>query len=122
MRPLDSQEMSTPAQQGRRAVMTKLPNLAGFEGLLDLDRRGVDIRATLLRVLTDQYLQSPTHTAEDERHYTELALRLIDETDVATRATVAARLAPHAFAPHPILLRLAPDLLEVGGPRPRFQP
>ena len=36
------------------------------------------MRPTLLRVLTDLYLQRPTHTPEDERYYTELALRLID--------------------------------------------
>ena len=66
----------------------------GLEGLLDLDRKGVDIRPTLLRVLTDQYLLEPSHTPEEERHYTELAMRLIDETDIPTRAAIAAKLAP----------------------------
>jgi hypothetical protein len=88
----------------------------GLEGLLDLDRQGVDIRPTLLRVLTDQYLQSPAHTAEQERHYTELALRLIEEMDITTRATVAARLAPHACAPRTIIMRLARDVLNVAEP------
>src|SRR5262249_26189468 len=96
--------------------MMKLPHIAGFEGLLDLDRRGVDIRPTLLRVLTDQYLQSRTHTLDEERQYTELALRLIGETDTATRAAVAMRLAPHACAPRAILLQLARDVLEGAEP------
>jgi len=102
--------------------MIKLPHLAGFEGLLDLDRRGVDIRPTLLRVITDQYLHSPTHTPDEERQYTELALRLIDETDIATRAAVSARLAPHACAPRPIILQLARDVLEVADPVLRLSP
>ena len=88
----------------------------GFEGLFDLDRKGVDIRPTLLRVLTDQYLQSPVHSPDDVRHYTELAMRLLDETDIATRAAVSVRLAPHACAPRTIMLQLARDVLEVAEP------
>jgi hypothetical protein len=102
--------------------MMKLPNLAGLEGLLDLDRRGVDIRPTLLRVITDQYLLGRTHTPDEERQFTELALRLIGETDVATRAAVAARLAPHACAPRPIVLQLARDVLAVAEPILRLSP
>ena len=57
-----------------------------LEGLDSLARRdGVDIRPTLLRVLTDLYVQKPAHSSEEERHYTELALRLIDTVDLATR-------------------------------------
>lgn len=89
---------------------------AGLEGLFDLDRKGVDIRPTLLRVLTDQYLSSPVHSLDEERHYTELAMRLIDETDIATRAAVSVRLAPQACAPRPIILQLARDVLEVAEP------
>jgi hypothetical protein len=94
----------------------KLPNLAGFEGLIDLDRRGVDIRPTLLRVLTDQYLHRRVHTPDEERQYTELALRLLDETDVPARTAVATRLAAHANAPRIIILRLARDVLTVAEP------
>src|SRR5262249_29358226 len=94
----------------------KLPNLAGFEGLIDLDRRGVDIRPTLLRVLTDQYLHRRVHTPDEERQYTELALRLLDETDVPARTAVATRLAAHANAPRAIILRLARDVLTVAEP------
>ena len=61
-----------------------------LEGLDSLARRdGVDIRPTLLRVLTDLYVQKSSHGAEEERHYTELALRLVDSVDLATRATIA---------------------------------
>jgi hypothetical protein len=94
----------------------------GLEGLIDLDRQGVDIRPTLLRVLTDQYLQSAGHTPEEERQYTELALRLIDETDIATRAAVAARLATDPAAPRVILLQLARDVLAVAEPILRHSP
>src|SRR5436309_9851143 len=102
--------------------MMKLPNLAGFEGLIDLDRRGVDIRPTLLRVLTDQYLHRRAHTPDEDRQYTELTLRLLDETDVPTRAAVAARLAAHAGAPRAIILRLARDVLTVAEPILRLSP
>jgi hypothetical protein len=96
--------------------MVNISTPPGLEGLFDLDRKGVDIRPTLLRVLTDQYLRAPVHSPDEERHYTELAMRLIDETDVATRAAVAVRLAPHACAPRPIVLQLARDVLEVAEP------
>jgi hypothetical protein len=102
--------------------MMKLPNLAGFEGLIDLDRRGVDIRPTLLRVLTDQYLHRRVHTLAEERQYTELTLRLLDETDVSARTAVAARLAAHANAPRAIILRLARDVLTVAEPVLRSSP
>src|SRR5215467_5180302 len=102
--------------------MMKLPNLAGFEGLIDLDRRGVDIRPTLLRVLTDQYLHRRAHTPDEERQYTELTLRLLEETDIPSRAAVASRLAPHACAPRAIILRLARDVLTVAEPILRLSP
>jgi hypothetical protein len=88
----------------------------GLEGLFDLDRKGVDIRPTLLRVLTDQYLRNAVHAPDEERRYTELAMRLIDETDIATRAAVSVRLAPHVCAPRSIMLQLARDVLEVAEP------
>jgi len=96
--------------------MVDISTPPGLEGLFDLDRKGVDIRPTLLRVLTDQYLRTSVHTPDEERHYTKLAMRLIDETDIATRAAVAARLAPHACAPRAIMLQLARDVIEVAEP------
>jgi hypothetical protein len=98
--------------------MMRLPAaFAGFEDICDLGHQdGVDMRPTLLRVLTDLYLQRPTHTPEDERYYTELALRLIEATDVPERAALAARLAPFASAPRAVIARLARDTIEVARP------
>jgi hypothetical protein len=88
-----------------------LENLTHF-GL----RAGVDMRPTLIRVLTDLYVQKLTHTPEEERHYTELALRLLDAVDAATRAAVAARLAHHLTPPYRVIKRLAADLPDVAAP------
>lgn len=88
-----------------------------LEGLDSLARRdGVDIRPTLVRVLTDLYVQKPAHSAEEERHYTELALRLIDSVDLATRATIAKKLSAYASAPPAVARRLARDVIEVAEP------
>ena len=92
--------------------MKALAAFAGLEGLFDLtaDGNGIDMYATLLRVLTDLYLQRPIHTPEDEHYYTELALRLIDATGVSERAALAARLASYPSAPRPVLERLAREV------------
>jgi hypothetical protein len=107
-----------------QGIMTKPPPIfASLEGLLDHGQRdGFDIRPTLLRVLTDLYLQKPTHPPDDERYYTELALRLISSTDVQARATVAERLAPYPAAPRAVILRLARDVIDVAGPILRHSP
>ena len=90
---------------------------AGLEDLLDLGHRGgIDMRPTLLRVLTDLYLQRPNHTPDDERYYTELALRLIDAADIPQRTALAARLGTYPSAPRAVLLRLAHDVIEVAAP------
>jgi hypothetical protein len=99
------------------------PTFASLEGLLDHGQRdGFDIRPTLLRVLTDLYLQKPTHPLDDERYYTELALRLINSTDMPARAAVAERLAPYPAAPRAVILRLARDVIDVAGPILRHSP
>jgi hypothetical protein len=99
------------------------PTFASLEGLLDHGQRdGFDIRPTLLRVLTDLYLQKPTHPPDDERYYTELALRLINSTDVPARAAVAERLARYPAAPRAVVLRLARDVIDVAGPILRHAP
>jgi hypothetical protein len=60
--------------------MTTSPLFPGFDGLMSLSRReGVDIRPTLLRVLTDLYVQADAHSADEARQFIELSLRLIDE-------------------------------------------
>jgi hypothetical protein len=79
----------------------------GFDGLLTLSRRdGVDIRPTLLRVLTDLYVQTNSHSAEEEQHFVELTSRLIDQVDDATRAAVRARLSIYPRTPTAIISKL----------------
>jgi hypothetical protein len=77
----------------------------GLEGLLGLGERA-DIRPTLLRVLTDLYMQKPVHSHEEERHYTELALRLLESVDESTRQMLRVRLADYDGAPQAVLDRL----------------
>ena len=74
------------------------------------------MRPTLLRVLTDLYVQKLAHTPDEERHYTELALRLLDAVDVPTRAAVAGRLSRHLSPPLRVIERLAADLPDVAAP------
>jgi hypothetical protein len=98
-------------------MMNPPPAFAGLEDLVDLGHGdGIDMRPTLLRVLTDLYLQRPAHTLEDERYYTELALRLIEAVDAPQRQALAARLASYPSAPRPVLLRLAQDEIDVAAP------
>ena len=53
--------------------MTTSPLFPGFDGLMTLSRReGVDIRPTLLRVLTDLYVQASVHSEEETRQFVEL--------------------------------------------------
>jgi hypothetical protein len=88
--------------------MVKLPAYPTLDGLFDLAcRDGVDIRPTLLRVLTDLYVQKPAHTAAEETQYVELALGLIDVVDAPTRAAVAGKLRAYPGAPFAIRQRLA---------------
>jgi hypothetical protein len=96
-------------------MMKPTPALAGG---LDLPGHGegTNMRATLLRVLTDLYLQRPAHAPEDERYYTELALRLIDATDASHRAELSMRLARYPSAPRRVIERLARDSIEVAAP------
>ena len=79
----------------------------GFDGLMTLSRReGVDIRPTLLRVLTDLYVQARAHSADEARQFVELTSRLIDQVDDATRAAVRARLAIYPGTPVEIARKL----------------
>jgi hypothetical protein len=87
--------------------MTATPLFPGFDGLMTLSRReGVDIRPTLLRVLTDLYVQASGHSGDEERQFVELTSRLIEEVDDATRAAVRARLAIYPATPAEILNKL----------------
>lgn len=87
--------------------MAKFSAYPPLDSLVDLAcRDGVDIRPTLLRVLTDLYVQKPTHNADEETQYVELALGLIEAADEATRAAVQARLSVYPAAPAAILRKL----------------
>jgi uncharacterized protein (DUF2336 family) len=97
-----------------------VPNLEGLEDLTRL--RGVDTRPTLARVLTDLYVQKSAHTLDEEVHYTELVLRLLDAVDVPTRAVVAGKLAAYPAAPRAVVLRLARDMIDVAEPVLRHSP
>ena len=86
-----------------------------LDGLVDLAcRDGVDIRPTLLRVLTDLYVQKPTHSADEETQFVELALGLIEAADAPTRAAVRASLSVYAAAPVAILRKLAGSASDLG--------
>ncbi len=87
--------------------MTTPPLFPGFDGLMTLSRReGVDIRPTLLRVLTDLYVQTNVHTDDEVRQFVELTSRLIDQVDDATRAVVRARLSVYPSTPVPVMRKL----------------
>jgi Uncharacterised protein conserved in bacteria (DUF2336) len=87
--------------------MTKPPMFPGFDGLMTLSRReGVDIRPTLLRVLTDLYVQASAHTDEEKQQFIELTSRLIDQVDDATRAVVRARLSVYPHTPTAVMTKL----------------
>ncbi|MGH6780242.1 MAG: DUF2336 domain-containing protein [Bradyrhizobium sp.] len=102
--------------------MTTPPPFPGFDGLMTLSRReGVDIRPTLLRVLTDLYVQTSAHSSEEARQFVELTSRLIDEVDDATRAAVRSRLAVYPATPPAIRDKLgitpAPANQDAAAPR-----
>lgn len=87
--------------------MVKPSSSNPLDSLVDLAcRDGVDIRPTLLRVLTDLYVQKPVHSPEEETQFVELALGLVDAVDTQTRATVAATLAAYPAAPEVVVGRL----------------
>jgi len=101
-------------------------DIFGLEALTVLSsRNGLDMRPTLLRVLTDLYVQRVAHTAAEERHYTELALRLLEAVDISTRIAVARRFARYPSPPLRVLQALARDLPKVAaeiGAHPLLQP
>lgn len=99
-----------------------MPNPSNYpplDSLVDLAcRDGVDIRPTLLRVVTDLYVQKPSHSAAEETQYVELALGLIEAVDEPTRATVAARLSTYPAAPIAILAMLGGASPQTGSRAP----
>src|SRR3978361_1009648 len=98
--------------------MTQPTMFPGFDGLMTLSRReGVDIRPTLLRVLTDLYVQTNAHTDDEARQFVELTSRLIDQVDDATRAVGRARLSFYPSTPAAIMKKLG---LQPARPDQRF--
>ncbi|MGE0565907.1 MAG: DUF2336 domain-containing protein [Pseudolabrys sp.] len=104
----------------------KLPAPPYLDSLVDLaSRTGIDVRPTLLRVLTDLYVQKPSHPPAETAQFVELAGRLIEAVDPATRGLVAGRLAAYPAAPAVLLQRLVdfgalphlPELSRRGAPR-----
>jgi len=105
--------------------MSKSSVFSPLDGLLDLAcRDGVEIRPTLLRVLTDLYVRKHPHSAEEEAQYIELALRLLEAVDAPTRKAVAASLSTYANAPVAVLRRLielAGEAAATAAPAKRLQ-
>jgi len=71
------------------------------------DRPDTEVTSRLLLALTALYVQRPTHTVEEQQQYGELALRLIDKVDTATRGAVADILQRHPHAPAEIFEHLS---------------
>jgi hypothetical protein len=90
----------------------------GFNSLVGLADDGLDLKPTLLSVLTDLYVQKASHTSEEERQFIELALRLIDAVDAETRAAAARRLSDYPGAPAEIVRRLAVNLSQSVAQKP----
>jgi hypothetical protein len=97
---------------------SKLDALAGLTG-----KDGTDPKPALLRILTDFYIQKRVHSPDEDRHFTELALRLIEEVDGLTRADIARRLTSHGGAPAAVMYRLKEHLrTHAAGPQPASTP
>jgi hypothetical protein len=94
-----------------------------LDGLVDLAcRDGVDVRPTLLRVLTDLYVQKTTHSSDEVTQYIELALGLVDTVDDATRAAVAASLSRYPAAPAAVLAKLGVSAAPAPAPATKVAP
>lgn len=80
---------------------------SGADSLVGIDRNGAAVKPALLRALTELYVQRPSHTAEEERQFVELAARLLPAVDPAAKAEIARLLSTYLAAPAEILLKLA---------------
>ena len=78
-----------------------------LDGLFALSRTpGLDVRPTLLRVLTDLFVDARQRGDDDIERYAELAGHLIEQVDDETRLVVATKLGPCKFAPRSVLDKL----------------
>lgn len=71
------------------------------------EQPSADMMARLLLALTALYVERPTHTAEEQQQYGELALRLIDKVEAGMRAAVAEMLHRHPDAPAQVIEHLS---------------
>jgi hypothetical protein len=84
-------------------------DLSKLDSLIERQQcRGVDIRPTLLRMLTNVYVGRRDHTPEDQAQYVGIALKLIENVDAETRRTVAQLLRDYQAAP-PVVLEVLSD-------------
>jgi hypothetical protein len=99
--------------------MLKIPPYDQFNSLaMPPSQDGTDIRSMLLREITDLYLQKPTHTADEQNQYTELALGLLKDADSETLTIITTRLRDYPAAPSVILRKLDElDALQTRGAR-----
>ncbi|MGL4290883.1 MAG: hypothetical protein ACRCVA_31330 [Phreatobacter sp.] len=94
-----------------------MPRLPHVQSLIGLARsNGIDVRQTLLRVLVDQFVAEPHHTAAEITRFGELALHLIVKADEDDRAIIAAKLAGHPQTPTAVARKLAADTARVAFP------
>src|SRR5689334_9688464 len=78
-----------------------------LEGLFALSTaRGLDVRPTLLRVLTDLFVEAGQRSDVEVARYAELACHLIEQVDEDTRFVVAGKLAASLQAPRIVLDKL----------------
>jgi hypothetical protein len=113
--PLTASHYKTMNCEIERGTNVALASAEGNEILMRLAARpGADMKARLLLALTALFMERPIHTAEEQRQYVELALRLIEQVDAATQETVAAMLRNHAAAPVEVCVRLG-----IAPPTPR---
>ena len=93
------------------------PRLPQVQRLIGLARsNGIDVRATLLRVLVDQFVAERHHPAAEVTRFGELVLHLLDKADEADRRLVAEKLADHPQTPCIVARRLARDSAEIAAP------
>ena len=93
------------------------PRLPHVQSLIGLARsNGLDVRQTLLRVLVDQFVMEPQHTAAEVTRFGELVLHLLAKASEDDRAIVAEKLANHHQTPTAVARRLANDTVRIAFP------
>ena len=91
--------------------LSEVPSMAQPDHLPDelrglaalAERKDLDLRPVLLRVLTDLFIGRTHHAPDDIRQYEAVAEGLIRQSDESVRAVVAEKLADYAQAPESVL-------------------